>query len=319
MAAGFLIIMAAIPDSFLSYLSNELNRSVHTVEAYQRDISQFASWITTGNPDRFDPASVTTSDIRTWVGSLAANDTPATLRRKTQSLRAYFRWMLKQKMITSNPAADVTLAKKGKHLPEFVRESEMENLLDEEEADDSFTSVRNHLILSILYSTGIRQAELLGLHDSDISFSSKEAKVTGKRNKQRIVPLPDLLLDEIAQWQRKRDEHFPDLPHPTPLFPGEKGTLSKMQLYRIVRSALGATTAAAKSPHVLRHSFATAMLNHGANLDTVKEMLGHASLTTTEIYTHLTFEQLRKNYNNAHPRAADRKEAEDRGNRAKKK
>lgn len=296
-----------IPEKFISYLSNELNRSPLTVEAYIRDINQFENWITAGEADRFDATSVTASDIRAWIGKMAKTDSASTLRRKTQSLRAYFKWMLKQGKITSNPAADVTLAKKGKHLPEFIRESEMEELLlPEKEDDTSLTKTRNRLIISILYSTGIRQAELLGLRDTDISFSSKEAKVTGKRNKQRIIPLPDKLLHEIASWQKIRNEAFPGLPSPTPLFPGEKGTLSKMQLYRIVKENLGETTAALKSPHVLRHTFATSMLNHGANLDTVKEMLGHASLTTTEIYTHLTFEQLRKNYDSAHPRASEK-------------
>ncbi|MBD5237987.1 MAG: tyrosine-type recombinase/integrase [Bacteroidales bacterium] len=291
-----------IPEEFISYLSNELNRSPYTVEAYLRDIRQFAEWVTNNNLDSFQPSSITVSDIRAWIGKLASKKTPASLRRKTQSLRAYFRWMMKRGLISSNPAADVTLAKKGKHLPEFVRESEMEILL-ETPSSGSYTETRDRLILEILYSTGIRQAELLGLRDTDISFSSREMKVTGKRNKQRIVPLPPALLQKIEDWQRLRDDHFPGLPSPVPLFPGEKGTLSKMQLYRIVKKGLGTTTSAAKSPHILRHTFATAMLNHGANLDTVKEMLGHASLTTTEIYTHLTFEQLRKNYNQAHPRA----------------
>lgn len=298
-------------DKFISYLSNELNRSPHTVEAYIRDISQFKSWITSGNPDAFDPASVTMSDIRAWIGSLAKMDSPATLRRKTQSLRSFYRWLLKQGVVASNPASDVVLAKKGKHLPEFVREAEMEELLspsETAEGEETWKEMRDHLIISILYSTGIRQAELLGLRDSDISFSSKEAKVTGKRNKQRIIPLPQQLLDEIAAWQRIRDRVMPGLPSPAPLLPaahGGSGHISKMQLYRIVKERLGETSAAAKSPHVLRHTFATSMLNHGANLDTVKEMLGHASLTTTEIYTHLTFEQLRRNYQNAHPRARE--------------
>jgi len=168
--------------------------------------------------------------------------------------------------------------------------------------------MRDHLILNLLYSTGLRQAELLTLRDCDISFSAAEAKVTGKRNKQRIVPLPPQLLDEIAEWQKERDARHPGLAYPAPLFPGNKVSLSKMQLYRIVKDALAGTTSAARSPHVLRHTFATSMLNHGANLDTVKEMLGHASLTTTEIYTHLTFDQLRKNYDNAHPRAREGKE-----------
>lgn len=294
-------------EEFISYLSHELNRSPHTVEAYIRDISGFQSWLTGKSAIPFHPASVTMTDIRAWIGELAKTDSPSTLRRKTQSLRAYFRWLLKQGKVSANPAADVTLAKKGKHLPEFVRENEMEDLLSSPpttiKEDDTYTATRNRLIISILYSTGIRQAELLGLRDSDISFSSKEAKVTGKRNKQRIIPLPETLLKEIADWQRIRNEAFPSLPSPSPLFPGEKGSLSKMQLYRIVKEYLSTTSAAAKSPHVLRHTFATAMLNHGANLDTVKEMLGHASLTTTEIYTHLSFEQLRKNYDSAHPRS----------------
>lgn len=296
-----------IPQEFISYLSYELNRSANTVEAYLRDIRQFEEWVTAKKPENFDPTSVTTSDIRAWLGSIAGKESPTTLRRKTQSLRAFFRWMLKRGTIRNNPAADVILAKKGKHLPEFVRESEMESLMeksnDPESASSDLKSFRNHLILSILYSTGIRQAELLGLKDSDISFSAGEAKVTGKRNKQRIIPLPEPLLKEIRQWQEMRNDHYPHLPRPVPLFPGERGTLSKMQLYRIVHDALEATSSAKRSPHVLRHTFATSMLNHGANLDTVKEMLGHASLTTTEIYTHLTFEQLKKNYDNAHPRS----------------
>ena len=301
-------------EKFISYLSNELNRSPHTVEAYIRDISQFKSWITSGNPASFDPVSVTMSDIRAWIGSLAREDSPATLRRKTQSLRSFYRWLLKQGVVAANPASDVTLAKKGKHLPEFVREAEMEKLLaptksgEGSEKEESWKDIRDRLIISILYSTGIRQAELLGLRDCDISFSSREAKVTGKRNKQRIIPLPQQLLDEIAAWQRLRDHVMPGLPSPAPLLPaanGGAGPMSKMQLYRIVKERLGETSAAAKSPHVLRHTFATSMLNHGANLDTVKEMLGHASLTTTEIYTHLTFEQLRRNYRQAHPRARE--------------
>lgn len=295
-----------IPPEFTSYLSCELNRSPHTVEAYLRDIAQFQSWLTAGSPDVFDPASVTMADIRAWIGSLAKEDSPATLRRKTQSLRSFYRWLLKRGAVAANPASDVALAKKGKHLPEFVREAEMEELLAPapSDAEESWKKTRDRLIISILYSTGIRQAELLGLRDSDISFSSREAKVTGKRSKQRVIPLPQELLDEIAAWQRLRNRLFPALPSPAPLFPGKEGApMSKMQLYRIVKERLASTSAATKSPHVLRHTFATSMLNHGANLDTVKEMLGHASLTTTEIYTHLTFDQLRRNYTQAHPRA----------------
>ncbi len=153
-------------EEFISYLSHELNRSPHTVEAYIRDLSQFQSWLTGKTNSAFDPGSVTISDIRAWIGTLAKTDSSATLRRKTQSLRAYFRWLLKQGRIAANPAADVTLAKKGKHLPEFVRETEMEHLLSSPpasgKAEASSPSARNRRRLSILYSTGIRHAALLG-------------------------------------------------------------------------------------------------------------------------------------------------------------
>lgn len=296
---------------FLTYLRYELNRSVNTVEAYRRDLEQFAAWLTDSGARPFDASSVATADIRAWIALRASSDTPTTLRRKTQSLRSYFRWLMKRNHLPGNPAADVVLAKKPRRLPEFVREQQMEDLLtpspaplspEEESPSDSYTQTRDRLILNILYSTGLRQAELLGLNDADISFSAAEAKVTGKRNKQRVIPLPKQLLEEIKSWIRLRDSLVPPQ-IPQPLFPGRDGRMSKMQLYRIVHRMLQETDAPVKSPHVLRHTFATSMLNHGANLDTVREMLGHTSLSTTEIYTHLSFEQLREAYRTAHPRS----------------
>ena len=310
-------------DGFLSYLRYELNRSPNTVEAYGRDLEQFAQWLNPVSNRQLAPASITSSDIRAWLASRASTDTATTLRRKTQSLRSFFRWMMRRHLIDANPAADVVLAKKPKRLPEFVRESDMEKILEipsSNSADNSsvapgspmetitelsFEERRDHLIINILYSTGIRQAELLGLKDSDISFSSAEAKVTGKRNKQRVIPLPQPLLDEIREWIRVRDsrnERF----SPQPLFPGRCGPMSKSQLYGIVRRMLSSASSQARSPHVLRHSFATAMLNHGANLDSVREMLGHSSLATTEIYTHLSFDQLKAAYRTAHPRSKNK-------------
>lgn len=300
-------------NDFITYMKVELNRSTLTIEAYHRDLIQFFDWLKGTNPEGIIYEEITTSDIRAWLSYLATNDSANTIRRKTQSLRAFFKWLRKQKIIKSNPAADVILAKKKKSLPEVVREEEMEAILTPGEGDNSYTQIRNHLILNILYSTGIRQAELLALKDSDINFSSQEMKVTGKRNKQRVIPLPTPLLKEIKEWQSIRDYKFGSIETPnyeySPLFPGKKGRpLSKMQLYRIVNNGLEASSSPQKSPHILRHSFATAMLADGANLDTVKEMLGHSSLTTTEIYTHLTFEQLRDTYLQAHPRSHGRPE-----------
>lgn len=310
--------MTSVPglDEFVIYLRHELNRSRHTVEAYRRDILQFAVWLGSSESPEIDFPSVTTADIRAWLSELALAETSSSIRRKTQSLRAFFRWMVKSGEIHRNPAAGMLLAKKARPLPEFVDETEMEHLLEAKPENAPLTdheiylSARNHLIVNLLYSTGMRQAELLGLTDADIDVSAGEAKVTGKRDKQRIIPLPGPLIEEIRAWQDMRDRRHPDLPEPRPIITGADGALGKMQLYRVVRQALADTNSPVKSPHVLRHSFATAMLNDGANLDVVKEMLGHSSLATTEIYTHLSFEQLKKNYAGAHPRSGEKKNSD---------
>ncbi len=288
---------------------HELNCSRHTVEAYCRDISQFIVWLGIskdktgqGTDTDFDPNTITTNDIRAWLGSLAKEDSALTLRRKAQSLRAFFRWLLQRGDISLNPATDLTLAKAPQRLPEFVKEQEIEEVI----ANFDISNFREHrarIILLMLYSTGLRQEELRTLTDADISFSLREAKVTGKRSKQRIVPLPSELLEEIATWQRARDIRYPSLSSPKPLIAGKSGAISKKTLYDIVKNALATTSAIRKSPHVLRHTFATAMLNDGASLDSVKEFLGHSSLSTTQIYTHLSFNELKKSYTAAHPRS----------------
>ncbi|MDE6339533.1 MAG: tyrosine-type recombinase/integrase, partial [Muribaculaceae bacterium] len=266
--------------AFEKYLRYELNRSEHTVEAYCRDIKQFAQWIAPESADSFEPESVTTGDIRAWLTSIAPDESPLTIRRKTQSLRAYFRFMLKRGVIKSNPAADVVLAKASKHLPEFVKENEIEEIVSSYNPND-FRSIREHIIMLLLYSTGIRREELRTITDADIDFSLREVKVLGKRSKQRNIPLPPELLEEIRAWQRIRDAQYPDLQSPKPLIAGPSGAMSRAAIYGIVRDALSSSSAMRKSPHVLRHTFATSMLNNGASLDSVKEFLGHTSLSTT--------------------------------------
>ncbi len=307
--------MSMMLREFENYLRLELNRSRHTVEAYSRDITRFVQWLSSpaketppavsGSVERAMPAaplSVTTADIRAWLGSLAPGESPLTLRRKAQSLRAYYRWLLKKGVISNNPAADLILAKAPKRLPEFVKEQEIEEIVGTYDPAD-FRSHRAHIVMLMLYSTGLRQEELRTLTDADIDFSLQEAKVTGKRAKQRVVPLPPQLLEEIARWQHARDARYPDLPSPRPLVCGPNGAISKKALYDIVKEALSSSSAMKKSPHVLRHTFATSMLNNGAALDSVKEFLGHSSLSTTQIYTHLSFNELKKSYSAAHPRA----------------
>lgn len=291
-----------IIDNFYSYLRNELNRSKLTSEAYCRDLRQFAGWITGDNIRSFNPSDVTTQDIRSWLASASATgDNPVTLRRKTQSLRSFYRFLMLTGVCAYNPASDVILAKKPRRLPAFVKETEMEEILSQPAVD--FKGIRDHLILNLLYSCGIRQAELLALKDNDINFHSGEAVISGKGNKQRVIPFPAPLLQEISEWRVLRNSHYNiDPDGETYLFSTDKGNISKATVYNIVKRHLMGVAADRKSPHILRHTFATAMLNDGASLDTVKEMLGHSSMASTQLYTHVSFAQLKRNYDSSHPR-----------------
>lgn len=309
-------------QAFESFLKHEQNRSPHTVEAYMRDLNQFADWMTLFHPDDFDPADVKLNDIRQWLASLAYQGLKSTsLRRKIESLRAYFRYLRKRRMLSANPALLMTLPKIPKPLPEIVTHSDMERMLDcleqlivetEENpgGDDDIVAViaeRNRLMLEMFYVLGLRRAELVAISDPDIDYAGAELRVHGKRAKMRILPLPAQLMQNIRQWQNLRDTLWPELPQPRPLFAHDGKRLTPAQVYYAVNKELKATKAHKKSPHVLRHSFATAMLNQGADLNSVKEMLGHASLSTTQIYTHMSFAEMRKAYTAAHPRAKEDK------------
>lgn len=296
-------------DDFLSYLQHELNRSPLTMEAYERDINQFAEWLTNGKPETFTPTDVTTSDVRAWIASLSREGNIArTLRRKAQSLRAFFRYLLKHGIIATNPTSTLNLPKLPRSLPDIVRSDEMETILDNKEnsltlSEDKESDLRSLVITEILYTLGLRRAELISLNDPDISFSAGEIKVTGKRSKQRVVPTPEKLLYYIKEWQDLRDTLWPDLESPKPLLVVKGKRISASQIYSVVKTSLESTSTRKKSPHALRHSFATAMLNEGADLNSVKEFLGHSSLSTTQIYTHVSFAEMRKAYDNAHPRS----------------
>ncbi len=294
-------------DEFLEYLELELNRSKLTVDAYERDLREFAEFLGKDS-DISDAASVTTSDVRAWIASMSRSGlSPRSLRRKTQAARAFFRWIQKQGIISNNPAAEVQLAKIGRKLPEFVREQEMENLLDNPIlGGDPALNVRNKLIITILYSCGLRRDELAKITDADIDFHQKELRVHGKRDKTRIIPVADQLLDEIKEWQTIRDSLY-SFPSPAPLICSKRGKLSGRAIYEIVHKLLLGTGATHKSPHSIRHTFATSMLNNGAEINSVKELLGHSSLQSTQIYTHLTFSDIKKAYDAAHPRSKQKK------------
>lgn len=303
--------MDAISE-FLSYLKHELNRADLTIQAYDTDLRQFSEWLTSLNPGRFKPESVTLADIRSWLASLARQGiTPRSLRRKAQSLRAFFKFLLKRKAISSNPTSDLILPKIPRHLPDLVRPEEVEGVLRtderhiESEQDEANLEeeLREHLIVEMLYSLGLRRAELIAISDPDISFSASEIRITGKRSKQRIVPVPEKMLRHIRRWQELRDSLWEHLETPVPLFVVKGKRITAAQIYNVVKRSLAGSTARRKSPHALRHSFATAMLNEGADINSVKEFLGHASLATTQIYTHISFAEMRNAYDNAHPRS----------------
>lgn len=292
-------------DDFLKYLELELNRSRLTVDAYGRDLREFAEFLGKDS-DMQDAESVTTADIRAWLAQMSRNGlSPRSLRRKTQATRAFFRWIQKQGLISKNPASEVQLPKIGRKLPEFVREQEMEDLLDTPIlGGDPALNIRNKLIVNILYSCGIRRDELAKITDADVDFHAKEIRVHGKRDKTRIIPVADELLADIREWQTIRDGMY-TFPAPAPLICSKRGKLSGKAIYEIVHKLLITTGATHKSPHSLRHTFATSLLNGGAEINSVKELLGHASLQSTQIYTHLSFADLKKAYENAHPRSKE--------------
>ena len=289
-------------DNYLQFIRLEKNLSPHTVVAYRCDLEQWEQFLT-GGKEALDVKSVTTGDIRAWMLHLnKQGDSARTMRRKVQAVRSFYKWLMKQGMASDSPAAAVELARIPKRLPQLVRTSSMDELLDQEIDETDFVQVRNRLIVMMLYETGMRRAELIGLRDANVDTGKMELKVHGKRDKDRIIPFGTELAQWIDSYRRLRDQQavgcdsFFVRPTGEPLYP--------MLVYRVVKELLSqAGVSSKRSPHVLRHTFATAMLNNGASLNSVKELLGHESLATTEIYTHVTFSELKNNYKLAHPRA----------------
>lgn len=295
-------------ERFLTYLRYERNRSPLTIEAYGRDLRSFESWL----KSRIGTQAVMLagqSEVREWLaGQAEAGNGPRTLRRKAQSLRSFFRWGTQTGKCLTNPMDMVALAKAPKPLPPFVSEEDICEAESVPLSEDPLLDLRNRLILELLYTCGLRQAELLAISDNDISFDRAELRVVGKGSKQRVVPLMPQICALIRQWMTLRDASATDADSKSGvLIPGrEGGRMSRSRLYQIVSSALVQSRSIRRSPHTLRHSFATSMLAGGADIMTVKEMLGHSSLASTQIYTHLDFRQLREDYAKAHPRAAVR-------------
>ena len=291
-------------NQFLNYLRYERNSSPQTVQTYEESLREFESYISLRD-SRLSLQAVDADLIRDWMESLMdKGNTASTINKKLSALRSFYRFSLKRKLVEKDPAHGIVGPKKSKPLPQFLRESEMDHLLDRLEWDNNYKDVRARTILLLFYEAGLRRSELTGLNDVDIDFGSRQLKVTGKRNKQRIIPFGQELADALNQYLEARREQFGQREN-SALFLSDKGErMTGSQVYLIVHRYLTLVTSLKKrSPHVLRHTFATAMLNNGAGLESIKKLLGHESVDTTEIYAHTTFEQLKRIYKEAHPRA----------------
>lgn len=291
-------------QSFLEYLRVERNYSSKTLVSYDSDLRQFEAYFT--DLDRELAWQNLDSDVvRQWIMTLVDEGYTATsVNRKLSALRAFYRFMLLRGLVERNPMLKIVGPKKKKPLPVFVKEQDMDRLLNERPVEDDFEGVRNHLILETFYATGMRQAELIGLNDKDVDFSASVIKVTGKRNKQRIIPFGEELRRDLDAYVQLRNRIVPVREGDAFFVKADGCRLYPGLVYNLVKKSLsGIVTLKKCSPHVLRHTFATSMLNHQANLEVVKELLGHESLNTTEVYTHTTFEELKQIYKQAHPRA----------------
>ena len=292
-------------DSFIGYLKAERNYSAHTLRAYGRDLRAFQEYIA-----RVDESlSFLNADndlVRSWVASLMdAGAAPSSVCRKLSTLRTFYDYMRREGHTALVPMSGLQGPKRRKKLPAFVREEEMDTLIDDTDFGSGYIASRDRVILLCFYETGIRLSELIGLNVEDVDFGASYIKVLGKRNRERVVPFASELKEELLGYIEERYRFCGATDGA--LFLSSRGTrISHSSVYRMVRSRLGSVTSMEKrSPHVLRHSFATAMLNNEAEIGAVKELLGHKRLATTEIYTHLTFEELKRFYDKAHPRAGN--------------
>lgn len=292
-----------LTDSFLDYLLYERNYSRGTVAYYRADILELQKFGEELLGD-LTPSDVDAELVREWIASLMDKGYASnTINRKLSSVRTYYKYLLRKGVVDADPLRKVTGPKKRKPLPVFLREGEMDRLLDDVDFGEGFEGHRDRMIIEMFYATGMRLSELIGLDDKDIDYSASLIKVTGKRNKQRLIPFDEELGCSMQEYVNVRNELFPVCSDA--FFVRKNGErLSRSIVACIVKRNLSkVVTVKKRSPHVLRHTFATVMLNNGADLGSIKELLGHESLATTEIYTHTTFEELKKVYNQAHPRA----------------
>ena len=286
---------------FFDYLTYEKKYSIHTVTSYKNDIAQFIGFIYPQN-EVIGPDEINYQQIRAWVSELIKHKIAArSINRKLSALKSFFKFLQRQQIIEVNPMSKISGPKTPKRLPSFVDEHQMEDLFTEVKFDEGFAGQRDKLILDLLYQTGIRRSELTHLKELDVDLFNSTIKVLGKRNKERIIPISLALkrnLETYLQVKKKLN-----LSNPMLLVSEKDTTLSEQAAYKLVKKYLSQiTTIQKKSPHVLRHTFATHLLNNGADINAVKDLLGHANLSATQVYTHNTIDKLKKSYKQAHPR-----------------
>lgn len=294
-------------DRFLQYIKTEKRYSPYTVISYRKDIEQFHTYIFIEYNVK-DPALITYLMVRSWLSVLIGQGiNPRSVNRKKAALQTYFKFLIKEEVIKESPMKRVLSPKTSKRLPVFVEEDQMISLFAKIESSfsEGYSAIRNRLILEMFYSTGMRLSELVNLKETDVDTGQMSVRILGKRNKERIVPFGSSLTKLIVGYRAEKEKTFKIQENNIYFFLTEKGEKIYQKLaYRVVNDYLsGLTTIEKKSPHVLRHTFATHMLNKGADLNAIKELLGHANLSATQVYTHNTIEKLKTIYKQAHPKA----------------
>jgi integrase/recombinase XerC len=289
-------------ESFLKYLKFEKRYSAKTIISYETDLRQFQNFLNK-EFDKVASAEANHGIVRSWVVSLVESGIDSvSVNRKIACLRSYYKFLIKQEIIAQDPMAKIKILKTQKKLPHFVQEAEMVTLLDQTDFGNEFDNLRDQLILELLYGTGMRLSELIGLKDSSINLKDRTLKVLGKRNKERVIPFNSSLVQLIESYRKirnreveRKNELFMVMKSGAPLYP--------VMVNRIVKKYLKNSNVEKKSPHVLRHTYATHLLNKGAEINAVKDLLGHSSLAATQVYTHNTIEKLKKVFDRAHPKA----------------
>ena len=288
-----------LQNKFIKYLSSEKRFSEHTIKSYTTDLKQFTSFLLSEFQIIDEINEISFQIIRTWIASLLEKGiNPRSVNRKISTLKTYFKFLIREGVLIENPMTKVVAPKSKKRLPIFIEEDQIASLLNEVQFEEGFIGQRNKLIIELFYVTGIRLSELINIKISDVDFNNQSIKVLGKRNKERIIPLSSNVVNDLnifIENNHKNKYLFTNL---------EGDKLYNKLVYRLVNKYIGEISSVnKKSPHILRHTFATHMLNNGADINAIKELLGHANLSATQVYTHNTIEKLKTVYKQAHPRA----------------